>query len=127
MIFRDEMAAMMAGYVAAFDSQDAERCAAIYAVDAVVYSPFGPPIIGRDAIAAAHLDWFALGEENKRIEVLDCGASGDQAFCLIAYSADVTQDDGSVHQESGTNLCTLAAEAGTWRIRYSSMNETYQE
>jgi uncharacterized protein (TIGR02246 family) len=119
------MTAMMAGYVTAYSACDSAGCAAIYAEDAVIYSAFGPPVRGRAAIAAAHEDWFTSGEENKRIEIIDCAAAGNLAFCLIAYSADVPQNDGSVHYDSGTNLCTLVPEAGGWRIRYSSMNDTF--
>jgi len=125
--FRDEMTAMMTRYVTAYEAGNSAGCAVIYAEDATVYSPFGPPIVGRAAIAAIHEDWFAYDEKNKRADVIDCAASGDQAFCLIAYSADVPQDDGQIRRESGTNLCTLVPEAGAWRIRYSSMNATFSE
>ena len=122
--FRDDMQALMSGYLDAYRDKDASRCAAIFAGDAVIHSPFGPPIRGRDAIMAAHRDWFGLGEENKRIDILDCAASGDQAYCLVAYSADIRGEDGVPVKEAGTNLNVLVREAGAWRIRYSSMNET---
>lgn len=127
MTFLAEMEAMMAGYVAAFEAKDAAGCAEIYAQDTAIYSPFGPPVIGRAAISAEHHDWFKPGEENKRVDIIDCTASDDLGYCLIAYPADVTDDDGTVRQEVVTNLCAMVRQSGTWQITQSSMNETFAE
>jgi uncharacterized protein (TIGR02246 family) len=122
--FSAEMQAVMAEYLAAYRASDAGRCAAIYTSDATIYSPFGPPVQGRDAIAAAHESWVATGEDNKHIDILDCAASGDLGYCLVAYSARVSDDDGTDRLEAGTNLMAMVREGGAWRIRLSSMNET---
>ena len=122
--FLAEMGAVMESYNTAYRACDAGGCAAVYASEATIYSPFGPPLKGREAITAAHEIWFASGEKNKRIDILDCAACGDLGYCLIAYSASVTEDDGSVRQEAGTNLLAMVREGGSWRIRHSSMNET---
>jgi len=124
MSFRDEMEAMMSTYVVAYKIHDAAKCAAIYAEGATILSPFGPPITGRNAIQAEHQTWFEIPENNKRIDVIHCAATGNIGYCLLAYSADVTDPDGTERQEAGTNLCAMERQSGLWQIRYSSMNET---
>jgi len=114
----------MAKYLTAYQARDAAGCAAIYAPETAVFSPFGPPIEGRDSIAEAHEGWFALGEENKRIEVIDCAASGNVGYCLLTSSADIPGDDGTVQPDSGTNLCAMVRRSGVWQILHSSINES---
>ena len=123
MSFREEIEALLADYVAAFEARDSGGCAGIYTDDAVVFSPWGPPVQGRAEIEAVHRDWFGLGEKNKRIDVFDCAHSGDLGYVLIRYRADVTGDDGGSREEAGTNLATVVREDEGWRLRYSSMNE----
>ncbi len=127
MSFRDDMEAMMSGYLAAYKSRDAAKCAGLYAEGATIYSPFGPPVTGRDAIAAAHETWFDLGEKNKRIDIIDCAATGFVGYCLLGYSSDIPAPDGTVSHEAGTNLCAMVRHAGEWQIRYSSMNDANAE
>ncbi len=124
MSFRDDMEALLAAYLAAYKSRDAAKCAALYAEGATIYSPFGPPITGRDAIAAAHSAWFAHGETNKRLDIIDCAATGFAGYCLLAYSSDIPAADGTLTHDAGTNLCAMVRHEGLWQIRYSSMNET---
>lgn len=123
MSFRDDMEAIVSAYVAAYKSRDAAKCAAIYAEGATIYSPFGPPVTGRSAIRAEHETWFEIPEKNKRIDIINCAATGYIGYCLLAYSSDVTGPDGMVQQEAGTNLCAMERQSGLWQIRYSSMNE----
>lgn len=127
MAFQQEIEEIMTAYVAAFNAQNAAECAAIYTEDATIFSPFGPPIRGRAAIVAEHKNWLALGEENKRIDVLDCAASGDLGYCLITYAADITGPDGTQVTEKGTNLCAMVRRAERWQIQHSSMNETVSD
>ena len=103
-------------YVACYRSADAIGCAALFASDAELYYPFGPPAIGRAAIAATHEQWVSEGAEDKQITVMDAGGSGDVGWCLAQYS------EGSTGR--GTSLSILARQPeGNWLITHCSLNE----
>ena len=46
----DEFKTLYDTYVACYRAQDAAGCAAVFAAEAELFSPFGPPAIGRAAI-----------------------------------------------------------------------------
>ncbi len=113
-------------YVAAYETGNAEGCAAIYTEDGQVHSPFGPPAVGRAAIAATHAEWFTEGEENKSVIVHEAEASGDLAYCLAAYNADVPQLDGPPRREAGVSLNTLRRQAvGSYLIAVTTLVPTH--
>ena len=102
---------------------DAKACASLFAEDAVLLSPYGPIARGREAIEATHRSWFAEGETNKRLDILETRLSGDTGYCMLAYAGDYVQPDGSVVTERGVSLNALArTERGDWIIRVSSLN-----
>lgn len=109
-------------YLAAYEAHDAAACAALYADDGVVISPFGPPAIGRDAIRDAHEAWFLDGETNKVMTVIRAGIDGKTGHCLVAFSADVPGDAGP-ERFHGASLNTLARTNDRWLMTHSSLNE----
>lgn len=110
-------------YVETYLAGDAPGCAAFYAKDGKIYSPFGPPIEGRKAIEEAHCEWFLEGETNKVITVKDARAEGLVGYCAAHYAADVPQNDGTFAKEAGTSVNTFERQAdGHWKIRHTSLN-----
>jgi len=110
-------------YLAAYESHDAAGCAGAYAPNALVLSPWGPPLRGRQAILAAHTDWFAEGEHNKVMTIDDIEIDGDLAVCLLRYRADVP-----LGKVCGISLNTLQPQPDRdWKIRYTSLQELADE
>ena len=107
----------------ALKRHDAATCAALFTDDGVIISPWAPTARGLDAIRATHQAWFDEGEANKRLTVLEVDSSGDLAYCLLAWSGDYPQSDGSVATYSGTSVNVLQRQANAeWKIRVQSLN-----
>mgnify|MGYP003116538597 CR=1 FL=1 len=116
MNFQQDCQTLLDHYVARYRKGDAKGCAAIYAVDAALYSPYGPPVFGRDAIEKVHADWVREGAENKKITVSDAGQSGDLGWCIAHFSEGTTG--------TGTSLNVLMRQPdGRWEITQCSLNE----
>lgn len=120
----DDQAAIrdvIARYLAAYESRDAAGCAAVYASDSIMLSPWSPPLHGPAEIAAAHTEWFGEGETNKVMTTHRLTVDGDIGVCLIHYNADVP---GHVGKVCGASLNTLARQFdGSWKISLCSLNE----
>ncbi len=117
MAVRDELDKLFEDYLIAYRQADADGCAAVYSVEAQLFSPFGSAT-GRKAIAELHRDWFTEGTENKSLTVLDSGQSGNLAWCLASFS------EGEA-AENGVSLNVLERQAnGTWLIQMSILNES---
>ena len=122
MVLKEELQSLMDAYAAAYQARDAQSCAKAYEDGATILTPWGPHATGREEIVALHRAWFQEPDENKTLEVRDVGSDGDLAYCMVAYSADLRQADGTMAKERGTTLSVLARnEDGQWRIRYSSL------
>ena len=81
-----------------------------------MYSPFGPPAIGRQAIEDTHAEWVAEGAEDKQITVSRAGRDGDLGWCLLEFS------EGSTGE--GVSLNVLARQPdGRWLVILISLNE----
>lgn len=107
----------------ALKRHDAAACAAIFTGDGLIISPWGPPARGFDEIRATHQAWFDEGEANKRLTLLEADASGDLAYCLLAWAGDYAQSDGSVATYSGTSVNVVRRQAdGEWKIQVQSLN-----
>ena len=114
--------ALVEAYLQAYSAKDAAGCAAVFTADAQVLSSFGPPAAGSAAIAADHQDWFAYGEENKAMTVTEQAVSGDMGWCLVHYTSEVPQPDGSRQHEGGHSLNILALQPdGRYLIRQSCL------
>ena len=118
---QSEIHALFDGYFRAYAAHDADGCAAIYGPDAVLYSSFDAPLIGRDAIARAHREWFEEGEEDKGWSLSFEQTGDDQASCVVDFSAKVPTDEGYAIS-SGHSLCALSRDGtGAWHVRIMSM------
>ena len=120
----DAIRDVIARYLSAYENHDSAGCSAVYAPDAIVLSPWGPPLHGPDAIAAAHIDWFEAGETNKTMKIRDLIVDGRTAICLVTYAADVPAESGSPEKVFGASLNTLQCQPdGSWKIRHTSLTE----
>jgi ketosteroid isomerase-like protein len=117
MSIRDDLQNFWNIYAAAYRAGDAAACAALFAADAALYSPYAPPARGRAAIEALHRVWTQDGGgADKQLTVIEAGSSGDLAWCLAAYSEGQATGDG-------TSLGILGRQAeGDWLIRMCSLN-----
>ena len=116
MNFQEECQQLFDQYVACYREGDAAGCASMYAIDAELYSPFGPAAIGRQAIEATHKEWVEDGAENKQITVLNAGKIDDLGWCIARFREGTTG--------SGSSLNILARQPdGCWDITHCSLNE----
>ncbi|MER9599685.1 nuclear transport factor 2 family protein [Mesorhizobium sp. M0244] len=116
MSIHDELQNFWETYAAAYRVGDATACAAMFALDGELYSPYAPPACGRAAIEALHRIWTEGAGTDKRLTVLKAGSSGDLAWCLAAYSEGQATGDG-------TSLDVFERRAdGKWLIRMCSLN-----
>lgn len=116
MDFTNDCQTLLDRYVSSYRAGDAIGCASVYSLDAELYSPYGPPAIGRPAIAAMHDQWVEEGGDDKQIEVMSAGCSGDLGWCVARYS-EATAGKGS-------SMNVLARQPdGNWLITHCSLNE----
>ena len=115
MDFLEECQQLLDRYVSCYREGDAAGCASVYSIEAEMYSPFGPPAIGRRAIEAAHKEWVEEGADSKQINVLSAGSSGDLGWCIANFSEGTTG--------SGSSMNILARRPdGRWEITHCSLN-----
>jgi uncharacterized protein (TIGR02246 family) len=118
-----EIRALVARYLDAYETRDAAGCGDVYAENALLLSPWGPPVKGPQAISAAHLIWFEEGETNKVMTIADLEIDGDLAICLVRYSADIPDEKGSA-RVFGASLNSLQRQSdGRWNFRFTSLTE----
>jgi uncharacterized protein (TIGR02246 family) len=123
MPIHDEMQTLMDRWTKGFVEGDIDTCVDLYTKDATIFSPYSLPKRGRQALRELFKDWYQQGETNKRVTVEDAAADGSMAYCLVSYSGDYPQDDGSLITESGISLNVAAKQRdGSWKLRMSSMN-----
>ncbi|MCL5776037.1 nuclear transport factor 2 family protein [Limibaculum sp. FT325] len=121
MAFQPALKALIAQYLDAYAARDARAASAVFAERARIITPFGPPIVGRDAIAAAHYDWFDDGETNKRLDVVEAGARGEMGYAVLRWSADLREPDGRIVRDTGLSLNVLMHSYGGWMIAQTAL------
>ena len=118
-----EITAAISGYFEAYARHDAAGCAACYAPDAWITSPWGPPVTGQEAIEAVHEAWFEEGERDKTYDILDLRVGDTLAVCLLRYDATVPTENGEV-AVAGVSLNGFSkSESGRWLWTHTSLNE----
>jgi ketosteroid isomerase-like protein len=116
MDFKNDCQALFDVYLSNYRAGDAIGCASIFSLDSELYSPFGPPAIGRAAITSSHKEWVEEGGEDKQIKIVSAGCSGDLGWCVSSYSEGATGNGSSVN--------VLARQPdGSWLITHCSLNE----
>ncbi|GJL82621.1 MAG: hypothetical protein DHS20C01_22550 [marine bacterium B5-7] len=123
MTFADNAKRVFDLWVEKYIAGDIESCVQLYTEDGTIYSPYGLPAIGRDALRETHRTWLASGETNKKLKVLESRGEKDLGYCVAAYSGEYRDENGSTFIESGTSLNIFARQPdGSWKIHISSLN-----
>ena len=113
---RDTLQTLLDGMARLYAAGDAAGCAAMFAKNARLHSPFAPPAIGRDQIEALHRDWTADAGD-KSFEIVDWGHRDTLAWCLCRY-----REDGGA--SGGSSLIVLERDnAGDWLIRSCCLHD----
>lgn len=121
MPLKNELQEVMDRYAAAYEHQDAQGCAAVFTPASQMMSPYGPLARGRKEIETTHAIWTSEGGDGKRLDLVECGGSGDVAWALARFS----EGDGSI---AGTSLCVFQRQpAEGWLIHMCSLNSGLAE
>ena len=109
---KEKLMNLVGSYLSAYSTQDSEGCARAFTPNGVLFSPYGPPARGRQAIAETHSEWFAEEEDDKCLEVLEFHQAGDSGHCLLGWSARVPDEneENGFKVASGVSLCILTVE-----------------
>lgn len=121
MSIRDDLQYLLNIYATAYRAGDSAACAAMFALNGELYSPYAPPARGRAAIEALHKVWTQEGGGGKQLIVVDAGGSGDLAWCLVTFSEGQVTGDGT-----SLNIFERHAD-GDWLIRICSLNSSDPE
>lgn len=121
MTIQQELQALYDQYVAAYRAKDAEGCAAVFAEDSKLLSPYGPVATGRNEIRNIHREWLQEDNQSKKLTVLEAGTSGDTAWCLVEYS------EGEAEGEGFSLNVFERQPGGDWLIRMCSLNDKVSE
>ncbi len=114
---RGEIERLLEDYLTAYERHQADGCAAAYTLEARLDSPYGPPAVGREAIAAAHRAWFEEPERNKRLDLVEVDLQDQAGHCLLRWSAEVDGPGSTAPATiSGTTLATLRRIEGMWQF-----------
>ena len=70
-----DLQAVFDAYVIAHSSSDATGCAAVFLDHAEMYSPYGYPALGREAIRKTHVQWRKEQAESKVVTVQSAGGA----------------------------------------------------
>lgn len=112
MTSREQYERLAAAYVAGHKAGDAEAIARLYTEDAIVLSPGGPPVQGRQAIQAEY--GYVSGGVNNTQEILEFHDGGS-----FAYAIGMFRGDG----ESGNYLEILERQSdGSYRYKRMCWN-----
>lgn len=109
---------MVSAYLAAFETQDAAGCAAVFLPDGHLYASSNPPAFGRAAIADTHAQWFLDAERDKVMTIIEAASVGTMGHALIGFAATTDAEDGRPERIFGMSLNTLEAIDSGWHIRH---------
>ncbi len=116
--------ALIADYMVAMNSGDADGVVASYAADAVRMPPNALPISGRESIRRNLEQAFETAQLNVQMQVKETVASGELAYVQGTFLLTVTPKDGSPATESEGNWVRLMRREpdGKWLVAYSLWN-----
>lgn len=116
--------ALVANYMVAVNSGDADGMAALYASDAVRMAPDALPIRGREAIRRNMEQTFETAELNVQLQVKETEFSGELAYVRGTFLLTTSPKDGSPPTESEGNWMRFMRREpdGRWLVAYSLWN-----
>lgn len=116
--------ALIADYMVAMNSGDADGVVASYAADAVRMPPDALPVSGRESIRQNIAQAFETSDLNVQMQVIETEFSGELAYVRGTFLLTVAPKDGSPTTESEGNWMRLMRRApdGRWLVAYSLWN-----
>lgn len=118
---REAIEAASAEWVDTYNRNDWDALAALFAPEAVMMPPFGPAVIGREAIA----DWEDANESGFRIALFidEISGSGDLAYVRGRSCVFIPLGEGVVGVDPGKYLEIRKRHAGgAWLIETDIFN-----
>lgn len=113
MAIQDELQAFFDKQAELYRAGDWQACAAMYAQEGCVFSPYSPPAQGMAEVLDLYRRWTTNSDGAKRLIVTDAGTAGNLAWCILR-----NPDAGKA-----TSLNVLERQAdGSWQIRACSIN-----
>jgi uncharacterized protein (TIGR02246 family) len=113
---RSQVEKLNAAWDAAFNKGDAAALARLYDDRAVVSPGNGKVITGRAEIEKLFKSFIDAGVHHHRIEIITTGGSGDTAYEVARWSAQLPEKDGKKGSLGGilTSVFTRSGD-GQWR------------
>ena len=102
--FRSAIEAVVSTFEQAANSKDAATIANMYEQDATLLPPGSPPIKGRANIQAFWQAFFNAGASNAKLRVVEVESSGDMAYEIGAFEANLPVPQGGTARAAGKYL-----------------------
>ncbi len=104
-------------WVEAAQGDDADRVAAFWIDDAVIYTAGRPPVAGKQALRAMVAKNRSTPGFTIRWETTESviARSGDLAYTFGPYRITAPRPDGSLVTQTGHSICVWRREHGTWK------------
>ena len=123
-IDRAEVMGTTAELLAAVNTSDVERCAAVWAADGVLMPPHHPSVRGHQAIVEYFRNLFSRRTFRFTFTSSDIQLAGDTALERVTYTATIWPgDDGASIEDAGKGLHVYRRQAdGSWKLTYDIWN-----
>lgn len=111
-------AAAHGSYVAAINSNDAEKLKSVLTEDVVYQAPGAPEMVGKDAVGKWVAGYFAAYQAKWEKTSIGFTVSGDWAFERYTYkSVDTDRKTGKVTTDEGKGINIYHKDSdGQWRV-----------
>lgn len=114
----DSVIKAMQDLIAADNARDVASAVSSYTDDVVWLPPSGPPVSGRDAIAARYRSMFAQYRPALQMTCDDVAVAGHTARCRGTTTGSLVPDRGAPVVVHDKFLALLRREGKTWRVSH---------
>lgn len=120
----DALNALVADFMVALNTGDADGMAALYAANGRRMQPDGPPIVGREAIRQNISQAFEASDLEVQLQVEETRFSGELAYVQGTFALGVVPKDGSPRTDSLGHWMRLMRREpdGRWLVAYELWN-----
>ncbi len=122
--FRGAIEKAISVFQKAANAKDAAGIAGLYAEDATLLAPGAPPIKGRKNIQGFWQAFLDAGASNPTLQIVDVGTSGDLAYEIGAFEANLPNAQGVLARKTGKYVVVWKRQAdGSIRMLADIFNE----
>jgi uncharacterized protein (TIGR02246 family) len=123
-IDRARVAGTTAELLAAVNTSDADRSAAVWTADGVLMPPHHPSVQGRDAIARYFRNLFSRSKFSFAFTSSTIDLAGDVALERVTYTVTIWPGDGAASiEDAGKGLHVYRRQPdGSWKLAYDIWN-----